>query len=84
MLRVGLDDMVLQILLLDLGEPSAFLAKAVNLQSALAVRNSLELLEGLGVVECEFDETAAASAAGDKREGVQDLKVTTSLTAMLM
>lgn len=36
------------------------------------------------MIECEFDETAAASAADDKREGVQDLKVTTSLTAMLM
>ena len=46
MLRVGLDDLVLQILLLDLGEPSAFLAKAGNLQSALAVRNSLKLRRG--------------------------------------
>jgi len=48
------------------------------------MRNSLKLLEGLGVVKYEFDKNAAASAAGDKREDVQDLKVTTSLTAMLM
>lgn len=54
MLRVGLEDLVLQILLLDLGEPTSFLAKAVNPPSALAMRNSLKLLEGLGAVEVEW------------------------------
>jgi len=54
MLRVGLEDLVLQILLLDLGEPTSFLAKAVNPPSALAMRNSLKLLEGLGAVEVDW------------------------------
>jgi HrpA-like RNA helicase len=54
MLRVGLEDLVLQVLLLDLGEPSIFLTKAVNPPSALAIRNSLKLLEGLGAVQCDW------------------------------
>ena len=56
MLRVGLEDLVLQVMLLDLGEPSVFLTKAVDPPSALAIRNSLKLLEGLGAVECEWDD----------------------------
>ena len=56
MLRVGLEDLVLQVLLLDLGEPSVFLTKAVNPPTALAIRNSLTLLEGLGAVECEWED----------------------------
>lgn len=54
MLRVGLEDLVLQILLLDLGEPSSFLAKAVNPPSGLAMKNSLKILEGLGAVEVDW------------------------------
>ena len=58
MLRVGLEDLVLQVMLLDLGEPSVFLTKAVDPPSALAIRNSLKLLEGLGAVDCEWDDEA--------------------------
>lgn len=54
MLRVGLEDLVLQILLLDLGELTSFLAKALNPPSALALRNSLKLLEGLGAIEVDW------------------------------
>lgn len=60
MLRVGLDDLVLQILLLDLGEPSTFLTKAVNPPSALAIRNSLKLLEGLGAIDVDWSKDEKA------------------------
>lgn len=53
MLRVRLDDLVMQILLLDLGEPADFLQKAVDPPSKLAVTNSLRLLQGLSAVEVE-------------------------------
>jgi HrpA-like RNA helicase len=86
MLRVGLEDLVLQILLLDLGEPSIFLAKAVNPPTALAMRNSLNLLEGLGAVECEWGDLSATG----KRDATTDtgnptcmtLNVTSGLTAL--
>ncbi|CAN0039940.1 unnamed protein product, partial [Sphacelaria rigidula] len=44
MLRVSLDDMVLQILLLDKGDPAEFLASAVNPPTDLAVGNSIKYL----------------------------------------
>lgn len=44
MLRVSLDDMVLQILLLDKGDPAEFLASAVNPPTELAVTNSIKYL----------------------------------------
>lgn len=44
MLRVSLDDMVLQILLLDKGDPAEFLASAVNPPTELAVSNSIKYL----------------------------------------
>lgn len=44
MLRVSLDDMVLQILLLDKGDPAEFLAAAVNPPTDLAVANSIKYL----------------------------------------
>lgn len=44
MLRVSLDDMVLQILLLDKGDPAEFLASAVNPPTDLAVANSIKYL----------------------------------------
>lgn len=44
MLRVSLDDMVLQILLLDKGDPAEFLASAVNPPTELAVANSIKYL----------------------------------------
>jgi ATP-dependent RNA helicase DHX36 len=54
MLRVGLEDLVLQILILDLGEPSRFLGRALNPPTELSMRNSLKLLEELGAVECNW------------------------------
>ena len=65
MLRVGLEDLVLQILLLDLGEPSIFLTKAVNPPSALAIRNSLKLLEGLGAVDCDWGDSDNSTERSD-------------------
>ena len=53
MLRVRLDDLVMQILLLDLGEPRVFLNKAVDPPSEVAVNNSLKMLQGLAAVEIE-------------------------------
>lgn len=78
MLRVGLEDLVLQILLLDLGEPTSFLAKAVNPPSALSMRNSLKLLEGLGAVEVEW-QTNGAVTFSDTR----DLQVESNASATL-
>ena len=70
MLRVGLEDLVLQILLLDLGDPTAFLAKAVNPPSALAMKNSLKLLEGLGAVEVDWkgDDLVSRKSGGASEE----------------
>lgn len=50
MLRVSLDDMVLQILLLDKGDPAEFLASAVNPPTELAVSNSIKYLCELQVI----------------------------------
>ena len=61
MLRVRLDDLVMQILLLDLGEPRVFLNKAVDPPSEVAVRNSLTMLQGLAAVELD-------KGGGDEKE----------------
>lgn len=58
MLRVGLEDLVLQILVLDLGEPSSFLRAAVDPPTELAMKNSLQLLESLGAAECNWEALA--------------------------
>lgn len=54
MLRVGLEDLVLQILILDLGQPTHFLGRALNPPTEMSMRNSLKLLEELGAVECQW------------------------------
>jgi len=88
MLRVGLEDLVLQVLLLDLGEPSVFLSKAVNPPSALAMTNSLKLLEGLGAVECEWEDDGVqkkeitAMGKSDPGPSCVSLSVTSGLTAL--
>jgi len=91
MLRVGLEDLVLQVMLLDLGEPSVFLAKAVDPPSGLAIRNSLKLLEGLGAVDCEWDDEAIrfsrpnatpSTAAAAKDDSCDVLAVSSGLTAL--
>lgn len=45
MSRVGLEDLVRQILILDLGGPSVVLLKAITPPSAVAMKNSFGLLE---------------------------------------
>ena len=90
MLRVGLEDLVLQVLLLDLGEPSIFLTKAVNPPSALAIKNSLTMLAGLGAVECEWGENLATQTEsisinnkeGEEAFGCNTLQVASGLTAL--
>lgn len=91
MLRVGLEDLVLQILLLDLGEPTSFLAKAVNPPSALAMRNSLKLLEGLGAVEVEWqpgdsvtfsDAKLSTADSGDATPSCGAVSAESGLTAL--
>lgn len=81
MLRVGLEDLVLQVLLLDLGEPSVFLTKAVNPPSALAIKNSLKLLEGLGAVDCEWGDIDTSSRA-EEPVTCETLQVGSNLTAL--
>ena len=74
-MRVGLEDLVLQILVLDLGEPNHFLGKAVDPPTELSIKNALQLLESLGATECNWDLTAAKSESNN-------LAVATSLTAL--
>ena len=54
-LRVGVEDLTLQILVLDLGEPHKFLGLGIDPPSPLAMRNALTLLEELGAVECKWN-----------------------------
>ena len=89
MLRVGLEDLILQILVLDLDEPSLFFSKALNPPSALALRNSLNLLEGLGAVDCQWKsdpKTVANTQLTEKGEIVAEscsvVDVKTELTAL--
>lgn len=90
MLRVGIEDLVLQILILDLGNPTIFLSKALNPPSELAMSNSLNLLETLGAVECSWQvgskrySAGSNARAGDVGEETTcgDLKVTSELTAL--
>lgn len=87
MLRVGIEDLVLQVLILDLGEPSTFLGKALNPPSNLAMSNSLKLLETLGAVECQWAQTPNRQMhlnANDKDsdQPCGELKVSSELTAL--
>eukprot|EP00980_Cylindrotheca_fusiformis_P031466 scaffold26431_cov122-Cylindrotheca_fusiformis.AAC.1 len=87
MLRVGIEDLVLQILILDLGEPTSFLSKALNPPSDLAMSNSLNLLETLGAVECRWQKRRTRTAIGDSNEEPRgktcgDLEVSSELTAL--
>ena len=75
---MGLEDLSLQILTLDLGEPSEFLSKALNPPSTLAMGNSLRLLESLGAVECKWLDSDSKGDAVDCSE----LAVSTELTAL--
>lgn len=51
MKRTALDELVLQILLLDLEDPSEFLGNAVDPPEARAILNSVDFLENLQAVE---------------------------------
>lgn len=87
MLRVGIEDLVLQILILDLGEPTSFLSKALNPPSDLAMSNSLNLLETLGAVECRWQKRRVGTTADNSNEESRDktcgdLKVSSELTAL--
>ncbi|MGK3744609.1 MAG: hypothetical protein ACI90V_011469 [Bacillariaceae sp.] len=75
MLRVGIEDLVLQILILDLGQPVTFLKKALDPPTNLAMSNSLKLLEELGAVDCQWK-------TNRKIQEDEDLDVTSELTAL--
>ena len=66
MSRVGIEDLVLQVHILDLGDPCSVLARAITPPSAVAMRNSLKFLEELGAIECQwqshFDETGTCAS----------------------
>ncbi|CAM9664605.1 unnamed protein product, partial [Hapterophycus canaliculatus] len=64
MLRVSLDDMVLQILLLDKGDPAEFLASAVNPPTELAVSNSIKYLCELQATQLDEDGKPVLTALG--------------------
>jgi ATP-dependent RNA helicase DHX36 len=80
MLRVGLEDVALQIMTLDLGEPHEFLSKALDPPSALAVTNALSLLEQLGAVECQWGLSGGAKYGADATCDI--LSVAIRLTAL--
>ena len=84
MLRVGIEDLVLQILILDLGEPTAFLKKALDPPSNLALSNSLRLLEELGAVDCRWQaqRNEIFLTSEDKKKEDENLDVTSELTAL--
>ena len=88
MLRVGIEDLVLQVLVLDLGEPSTFLGKALNPPSDLALSNSLQLLETLGAVECRWAKdpgqlrSQQGTASSSSNQPCGQLQVTSELTAL--
>ena len=89
MLRVGIEDLVLQILILDLGEPTSFLSKALNPPSDLAMSNSLKLLETLGAVELNWQQQSSIrpnmlDSNGEEisSNSCAELKVTSELTAL--
>ena len=71
MSRVGIEDLVLQVLILDLGDPCSVLARAITPPSAVAMKNSLKLLEELGAIECQwqshFDETSTCASLVDTK-----------------
>ena len=50
-LRTSLEDLVLQILVLDLGDPKVFLNKAVSPPTTAAVDRAIELLAGIDALE---------------------------------
>ncbi|CAM9706751.1 unnamed protein product, partial [Phaeothamnion confervicola] len=77
MLRVSLDDLILQILLLDRGEPAAFLSGAVNPPEPAAVANSLAYLEELQAIQrapppLTMSEDASSGQPGDHPGGGGD------------
>lgn len=86
MLRVGIEDLVLQILILDLGEPTSFLKKAMDPPSNLALSNSLKMLEQLGAVDCHWQLGRNVRFAEPKPDGEEnaesDLGVSSELTAL--
>ena len=66
-LRTSLEDLVLQILVLDLGDPKVFLRGAVSPPTAQAVDRALELLSNIDALEPMGDEgprVAALTALG--------------------
>lgn len=87
-LRVGIEDLVLQVLVLDLGEPSKFLSKALDPPSDLAMSNSLQLLETLGAVECKWAKDPSefrsrhAKASDTSTRTFGELQVSSELTAL--
>lgn len=87
-LRVGIEDLVLQVLILDLGEPSTFLGKALNPPSDLAMSNSLRLLETLGAVECKWSQESMPKSSSIDNEShaagksCGNLRVSSELTAL--
>jgi hypothetical protein len=90
MLRVGIEDLVLQILILDLGEPTTFLKKALDPPSNLAMSNSLKLLEQLGAVECHWHpqnhrqslSVGLTNSMADSGDDLDQLRVSSELTAL--
>jgi ATP-dependent RNA helicase DHX57 len=67
MLRLGLEELVLQILALDLGDPFEFLLSAVSPPTAVSIRHALAYLDSIGATTLGDGVEAVPSAPSSNR-----------------
>lgn len=84
---MGIEQLTLSILILDLGEPASFLSKALDPPSDVSMETSLRLLETMGAVECFWQEPSQTRRHVGENESSEgktcgDLKVSSELTAL--
>ncbi|KAL7580066.1 hypothetical protein ACA910_005051 [Epithemia clementina (nom. ined.)] len=82
MQRVGLEDLILLVLILDLGDPARVLGKALDHPSASAVVHSLKLLEELGAIDCTWGDDGNLVKRQIDDEDCSSLAVKTELTPL--
>jgi HrpA-like RNA helicase len=70
MLRLSLEELILQILALDLGDPYTFLESAISPPENMSIRNALRFLDNLNAVVLEDDDEASSHSGKDGVKGV--------------
>lgn len=68
MLRLGLEELVLQILALDLGDPFRFLLSAVSPPTLISIRHALNYLDSIGAVTLGDGDTPVSNSTGGASE----------------